>query len=102
MLRAGLRAFVTEAEEGGGRRAKSVCSLFVLAALVGAGAWWADAVEAKVGISLAFALPTVNGPERSVVRASVPAAKCKDAAQASMTPCWRHVSRAKVYQLARS
>jgi hypothetical protein len=33
----------------------------------------------------------VNGPERSVSRESVAAAKRKATARASMTPCWRQV-----------
>src|SRR5215207_292721 len=44
-------------------------------------------------IYLATALPTVNGPERSVSRESVAAAKRKATAQASMTRCWRHGER---------
>ena len=86
--------FCDGGRRGRGRRAKPACSRFVLAALVAGSIWWAEVVELEVGFSLAFALPTVNGPERSVARASVAAAKRKDAAQASITPCWRHVSRA--------
>ena len=37
--------------------------------------------------TLASALPTVNGPQRSVSRESVAAAKRKDTAQASITTC---------------
>jgi hypothetical protein len=48
----------------------------------------AGAVELQIGFSLAIGLPTVNGPERSVARASVAAAKRTDTAQASITPCW--------------
>jgi hypothetical protein len=46
-------------------------------------------VDVRIGISLASALPTVNGPERSVSRESVAAAKRKGTAHASITPCWR-------------
>jgi hypothetical protein len=53
-----------------------------------------ETVEIRIGFSLATGLPTVNGPERSVSRASVAAAKRKDPAQAAMTPCWRQVLRA--------
>ena len=44
-------------------------------------------VDVRVGISLATALPTVNGPERSVSRESVAAAKRKATAQASIKTC---------------
>jgi hypothetical protein len=46
-------------------------------------------VDVRIGISLASALPTVNGPERSVSRESVAAAKRQATAHASITPCWR-------------
>jgi hypothetical protein len=50
----------------------------------------AGAVEVGFGIFLiANALPTVNGPERSVSRESEAAAKRTDTAEASMTRCWR-------------
>jgi len=88
------KGFCDGGQRGRGRRAKIVCSWFVLSALLAGGISRADFVELDVGFSLAFALPTVNGPERSVARESVSAAKRKDAAQASITPCWRHVSRA--------
>jgi len=44
----------------------------------------------RVRIALATALPTANGPERSVSRASEAAAKRKDTAHASTTRGWRH------------
>jgi hypothetical protein len=48
---------------------------------------WIGIVDVRVKISLASALPTVNGPERSVARESVAAAKRKATAHASITPC---------------
>jgi hypothetical protein len=47
---------------------------------------WIGIVDVRVKISLASALPTVNGPERSVSRESVAAAKRKATAHASITP----------------
>jgi hypothetical protein len=61
--------------------------MIVLALLGAAAANRMEAVGVRIGISLAFALPTVNGPERSVSRESVAAAKRKATAQASMTRC---------------
>ncbi len=80
------------AERGGrrgrGRRAKSSArSLFVLFGLSAVMAAWMGAVDEQTAISLASALPTVNGPERSVSRESVPAAKRKATARASITTC---------------
>jgi hypothetical protein len=87
--------FCDGGRRGWGRRAKlHLCSWFVLAGLVAAGAAWMGAVDARINFSLAAALPTVNGPERSVSRESVAAAKRKATAHASMTRCWRQVSRA--------
>jgi len=77
-----------------GRRRRTNRSWFVLTALAAVAATWMGIVDVRVGISLATALPTVNGPELSVSRESVAAAKRKATAQASMTPCWRYVSRA--------
>jgi hypothetical protein len=82
--------FCDGGRRGRGRRAKGwPCSCFVLAALVAAAAMWMGTVDVQIGICLANALPTVNGPERSVSRESGAAAKRKDTAHASMTPCWR-------------
>jgi hypothetical protein len=84
----------------GGRRGRSrraklrACSWFVLLGLFAGGAIWMGTVDVRVGISLASALPTVNGPERSVSRESVAAAKRKATAHASKTRCWRQVLRA--------
>jgi hypothetical protein len=80
---------------GRGRHAKfRLCSCFVLCGLAAAVATWAGTVDVRISISLATALPTVNGPERSVSRESGAAAKRKATAHASITPCWRQVSRA--------
>jgi len=77
---------------GRGRCAKlHACSWFVLSGLAAVAATWMGIVDVRVGISLASALPTVNGPERSVSRESVAAAKRKATAHASITPCWRLV-----------
>ena len=79
--------FCNGGRQGRRRCAKLACSSFVLAAL---GVWIADGtvpVDVRVGISLAAALPTVNGPERSVSRESVAAAKHKATAHASITRC---------------
>ena len=76
------------------RRAKLVCSRYVLLAATAIGLIGAGAVELRVRISLAPDLPTVNGPELSVSRASEAAAKRKDTAQASSTPCWCQFKRA--------
>jgi hypothetical protein len=81
--------------KGRGRRAKSVRSRFVLFAIAALGIYVAGAVEVRFGIFLvANALPTVNGPERSVSRDSEAAAKRTDTAEASMTRCWRQFKRA--------
>jgi hypothetical protein len=80
-----------------GRRRRSklhVRSWFVLGGFVVALTAWMENVDVRIGIRLATALPTVNGPERSVLRESVAAAKRKATAQASITRCWRQVSRA--------
>ena len=53
-----------------------------------------EGFELTNGSDLIAALPTVNGPERSVSRESVAAAKRKATAHASKTRCWRQVSRA--------
>ena len=75
--------------KGRRRRAKRACSLFVLIALAALGTYLAGAVEVPFGIfPFANALPTVNGPERSVSRASEAAAKRKDTAAASITLGW--------------
>ena len=76
------------------RRANRACSRFVLAAAIAVGLIGTGAVELTVRISLAPDLPTGNGPELSVSRASEAAAKRKDTAQASSTPCWRQFNRA--------
>jgi hypothetical protein len=87
--------FYDGGRRGRGRRAKFVCSCFVLAANLWLGASWADVGEVRFGvILLATALPTVNGPEHSVSRDSEAAAKRTDPALASITRCWRHVFRA--------
>jgi len=84
----------------GGRRGRSrraklhLCSWSALISLAAAAATWTGIVDGRVNICVATALPTVNGPERSVSRESVAAAKRKATAQASMTRCWRQVSRA--------
>ena len=76
-------------------RAKRVCSLFVLVALVASGTYVAGAVEVRVGIFIvANSLPTLNSPERSVSRESEAAAKRKDTAEASLTRCWCQFKRA--------
>jgi hypothetical protein len=80
--------------KGRRRRAKSACSWFVLAALTMAGAYLTGTVEVRVGVLLANALPTVNGPERSVSRESEAYAKRRDTAEASMTRCWCQFKRA--------
>ena len=59
-----------------------------LAGLIGAG----GRRGLGCGFHLRPDLPTVNGPELSVSRASEAAAKRKDTAQASSTPCWCQVS----------
>jgi hypothetical protein len=93
------KGFCNGGRRGRGRRARlSLCSWFVLSGLAAAGMTWTPIVDVRIGICLATALPTVNGPERSVSRESVAAAKRKATAQASMTRCWPQVSRAKVYQ----
>jgi hypothetical protein len=61
--------------------------LLVLAGLSAALAMWTGIVDVRGKISLASALTTVNGPERSVSRESVAAAKRKATAHASITPC---------------
>ena len=86
--------FYAGGPKGRGRRAKSVCSWFVLAALVVAGAYLTGTVEVRFGIFLANALPTVICPERSVSRESEADAKRKDTAEASMTRCWCQFKRA--------
>jgi hypothetical protein len=81
--------FCNGGRRGRDRRAKlQACSWFVLAT-AGVISTWAGTVRLDIGICLANALPTVNGPERSVSRDSVAAAKRKDTAQASSTRCWR-------------
>jgi len=50
--------------------------------------------QALVTGSFRTDLPTVTCPELSVSRASEAAAKRKDTAQASSTPCWRQFKRA--------
>ena len=81
--------------KGRGRRARRVCSWFVLLALAAGGIYTGGTVEIGVGgFSLAYSLPTVNGPERSVSRESEAAAKRKDTAEASMTRCWCQFYRA--------
>jgi hypothetical protein len=73
---------------GRGRRAKvCACSRFVLHCLLGIAAAWMGIGDVRTVISIASALPTVNGPQRSVSRESVAAAKRKDTAQASITTC---------------
>jgi hypothetical protein len=80
--------FCDGGRRGRGRHAKfSTCSRFVLAGLSAALTMWMGIVDVRVKISLASALPTVNGPERSVSRESVAAAKRKATAHASITPC---------------
>jgi hypothetical protein len=80
--------FCDGGRRGRGRHAKSTaCSRFVLAGLSAALATWIGIVDVRVKISLVSALPTVNGPERSVSRESVAAAKRKATAHASITPC---------------
>jgi hypothetical protein len=86
--------FCDGGRRGRRRRTKFSCSWFVLGAFVAAAATWAGIVDVRIGFRLAPALPTVNGPERSVSRESVAAAKRKATAEASMTRCWRQVSRA--------
>ena len=73
--------FCDGGRRGRGRRAK----------LPAVAVTWTGIVDVRISISLAAALPTVNGPERSVSRESVAAAKRKDTAQASITRCWRQV-----------
>jgi hypothetical protein len=74
---------------GRGRRAKGTCSRFVLAVIMAVGVTWAKAGMLSLQVKLAGALPTVNGPERSVSRASEAAAKLPDTASASITLGWR-------------
>jgi len=88
------KGFYNGGRRGRGRRAKHACSLFVLAAVIAIGLIGAGAVEFGTRIFVASDLPTVNGPELSVSRASEAAAKRKDTAQASSTPCWRQFKRA--------
>ena len=83
------KGFYHGGRRGRGRRAKGVCSRFVLAALGLIGLSCADAGGVRDKVILATALPTVNGPERSVSRASEAAAKRKDTAAASITLGWR-------------
>jgi len=72
----------------GGRRAKfSACSLFVLCGASAALTMWIGIVDVRVTVSLASALPTVNGPEWSLSRKSVAAAKRKATAKASIMTC---------------
>jgi hypothetical protein len=59
-----------------------------------AGAYLTGTVEVRFGILLANALPTMNGPERSVSRESEAYAKRRDTAEASMTRCWCQFKRA--------
>jgi hypothetical protein len=87
--------FYDGGRKGRGRRAKLVCSCFVLAALAWLGTSRADLDGMRFGVYLlATALPTVNGPELSVSRDSEASAKRTDPALASITRCWRHVFRA--------
>jgi hypothetical protein len=82
--------FCNGGRRGRGRRAKfRLCSWFVLLAAAAGWTTWTGTVDVRGSISLASALPTVNGPERSVSRESVAAAKRKATAHASITPCWR-------------
>ena len=82
------RAKKTEVGEGGGD-APNMASVHVSfwRCLFGIVATWIGIVDVRTAISLASALPTVNGPERSVSRESVAAAKRKATAHASITPC---------------
>jgi hypothetical protein len=79
--------FCDGGRRGRGRRAKCICSRFVLRCLFGIVATWMGIVDVRTAFCLASALPTVNGPERSVSRESVAAAKRKATAHASLTPC---------------
>jgi hypothetical protein len=81
--------FYNGGRRGRGRRAKGVCSWIVLAVFGLMGLSSADTGGIKVKVFLAAALPTVNGPERSVSRASEAAAKRQDTAAASITLGWR-------------
>jgi hypothetical protein len=81
--------FCNGGRRGRGRRAKLlICSWFVLALLARPASTWTGAIDLEFSVGLANALPTVNGPERSVSRESVAAAKRTDTAQASSTRCW--------------
>jgi hypothetical protein len=77
----------TQVGEDGGDAPNSAFVHGVLACLFGIAATWMDIVGSRNAISLAHALPTVNGPELSVSRESVAAAKRKAKAQASITTC---------------
>ena len=80
--------FCDGGRRGRGRRAiLHSCSWFVLMGVTALAATWMGIVDVRSCISLASALPTVNGPERSVSRESVAAAKRKATAHASITPC---------------
>jgi hypothetical protein len=80
--------FCDGGRRGRGRRAKiSTCSRFVLRCLLGVAVLWMGIGDVRTAISLASDLPTVNGPQRSVSRESVAAAKRKDTAQASIRTC---------------
>jgi hypothetical protein len=83
--------FCDGGRKGRSRCAKDVCSRFVLAAVAAALLTWTAVGEVRIGFGLAFDLPTVNGPERSVSRVSVAKAKPKVPAHASMTRCRCHV-----------
>ena len=86
--------FCDGGRSGRGRRARTSRSRFVLAIALAAGLIGTGIVGFRVRIALATALPTVNGPERSVSRASEAAAKRKDTAHASTTRGWRQFKRA--------
>ena len=80
--------FCDGGRRGRGRRAKlGIRSRSVLSCLFGIAVTWMGIVDARNAICLASALPTVNGPERSVSRESVAAAKRKATAQASIKTC---------------
>jgi hypothetical protein len=87
--------FYAGGSRGRGRRARSARSLFVLIALAALGTYLTGTVEVRLGdIPFAIAIPTVNGPERSVSRESEAAAKRTDTAEASITRCWCQFKRA--------
>jgi hypothetical protein len=73
--------------QGRGRRARIGPVHELFCCLLGVAVAWMEIGYVRSAISLAFVLPTVNGPQRSVSRESVAAAKRKDTALASITTC---------------